>query len=412
MKDAAGTREWMASLELACDWMINRAMIRTPESGLTGSEFSFLDRYHDWRGAFRGEYRARKRHWDVFCPMWHGGQGVKALALAYEVLGKSELLSAAREGAEFILRHAHTDPADDDYGLVPAYEQGNGGVNTSAILETLDGLFELSRVSGEKRYAEAARATLYWAQRKAFQGRNGLFHDEYNPVTRHIQVPPWMRGRDSDAQGRPLLDDAVFLTAWKQTGEASFKEVAVHTADRLLADEDPAGNWKGYPPAHADTGLIHPRHAYWWGRPMWMVHRATGDEKYLDCCRRSAQWYVNAMRIDGGLFRNTDGRFKTPSFGHATSGIACAAILWHELMREYGDTQWQEPLLKALTFCRSMQFIRAQDPNLQGAILEKVLPPEGSDGPPWHLRDVGTFFYVQALALVLRDAPERLTTRA
>jgi hypothetical protein len=143
-----------------------------------------------------------------------------------------------------------------------------------------------------------------------------------------------------------------------------------------------------------------------------MVHRATGEPRYLDLCRRSARWYVQAMRTDGGLFRDTYGDFSTPSFGHATSGIACAAILWADLVREYGDDEWREPIRRALGFCRAVQFTRASDPNLQGAILEKVLPPAGSDAPPWYLRELGTFFYVQALCQVLRDCPEVLKGEA
>jgi hypothetical protein len=112
------------------------------------------------------------------------------------------------------------------------------------------------------------------------------------------------------------------------------------------------------------------------------------------------------MRDDGGLFRNTGPGFKTPSFGHATSGIACAVILWNDLVREYGDHDWKGPIKKVLTFCRSVQFKDAKDKNLKGAILEKVVPPQGSDSPPWYLRDVGTFFYVQAVCQVLRDNPE------
>lgn len=187
------------------------------------------------------------------------------------------------------------------------------------------------------------------------------------------------------------------------------KDVAVRTADRLLRDEAPEGNWKAYPPSHPVSGVIHPRHAYWWGRPFWMVHRATGGQQYLDLCRRSARWYVKAMRSDGGLFRDTYGDFSTPSFGHANSGISCAAILWADLVREYGDTEWNEPIRRALGFCRSVQFTRAQDENLQGAILEKVLSPAGSDAPPWYLRELGTFFYVQAVCQVLRDCPEVLS---
>src|SRR5262249_55346184 len=122
--------------------------------------------------------------------------------------------------------------------------------------------------------------------------------------------------------------------------------------------------------------------------------------------RRSAQWYVQATRHDGGLFRDTGPDFRTPSFGHATSGAAGAIILWAELIREFGDQQWVEPLRRSLDFCRSVQFTDAKDLNLQGAILEKILPPDGTDAPGWYLRDLGTFFYVQAACLVLRDLPE------
>lgn len=47
-----------------------------------------------------------------------------------------------------------------------------------------------------------------------------------------------------------------------------------------------------------------------------------------------------------------------------------AAILWHDLALGCGDTQWNEYIKRALNFCRSVQFNRASDNNLQGAILE------------------------------------------
>ena len=50
-----------------------------------------------------------------------------------------------------------------------------------------------------------------------------------------------------------------------------------------------------------------------------------------------------------------------------------------------------------------MQFTKVADPNLKGAILEKVLKPDGTDRLPYYVRDLGTIFYVQALALALKD---------
>ncbi len=370
------------SIALACRWIIDRSLITTKDHGLPRHSFSHAARYTDWRGAFKGEYSARDQRWGFFCPLWHGGQGVKALVMAYEVLKDDEYLRAARLGADFILRYRVNDPADADYGLLLAFENASEYINSSAIMETLGGLFALSDATGDKQYAEAAVAALRWVQRKLWLPDEGLFWDEYDPDKRTRHRAPWMKKECFPQPGRPLLDDGVFLTGWKLTGDQSFKEIAVQTADRLLRDENPPGNWKAYPPAFPDTGILHPRHAYWWGRPLWMVSQATGDKRYLEACRRSAQWYVQAIRYDGGLFRDTGPDFRTPSFGHATSGAACAVILWAELTREFGDKQWIEPLRRSLSFCQSVQFTGAKDPNLQGAILEKVLPPRRHRCPP------------------------------
>ena len=399
-------QSWQDSVRLACRWMIDRSLITTVRPDFVESTFEHLDKFADWRGAFRGEYAASTRKWDAFCPAWHGGQAVKALALAYSVLGEDSYLEAARAGADFILRHQITDPSDPDFGLILAYEAGSDGINTSAILESLGGLFTLSEVSGEARYAEAALAALRWTKARMFLPDEGLFLDDFDVAHRTARPARWMSSERFPQPARPLLDDGAFLVGYELSGDGSLRDVALRTADRLLADEAPEGNWQSYPPADPVTGTIHPRHAYWWGRPMWMVHRATGDARYLDCCRRSARWYVHAMRTDGGLFRNTGPGFITPSFGHAMSGIACAAILWSDLVREYGDTEWREPIRRALNFCRSLQFVHAADENLQGAILEKALPPDGTDAPQWYLRDIGTFFYVQAVCGVLRDIPD------
>ena len=405
-KTAAGLEDWRESVRLACRWVVERSLIRTPEGDFGGAGFAHRGRYADWRGAFRGEYDAAAKTWDVFCPIWHGGQGVKALAMAHAALGDEALLEAARYAADFILRHQITDEADADCGLILAYEDAR--INTTAVLECLDGLFTLSEVTGEGRFADAAVAALRWVARKAFKPDEGRFWEEYDRDARAYVAPYVNPETKRLKEGAPMLDDGVFVKGWRLTGDRALLDVAVRTADRLLADEDPPGNWAIYPPANPNTRVLHPRNGYWWGRPMWMVHRATGDGRYLDGCRRTAAWYAGAMRLDGGMFRDTGPGFRTPSFGQATSGISCAAILWAELTREYGDAEWRDGIRRALGYGYSVQFDRAGDANLAGAVLEKVVHPAGSDAPPWYLRDIGTFFYIQAVCTVLRDLPELL----
>jgi hypothetical protein len=79
----------------------------------------------------------------------------------------------------------------------------------------------------------------------------------------------------------------------------------------------------------------------------------------------------------------------------------CAVIIWLELYEETQDACWLEPIHKALRFAIEMQFKHPKDANLKGCILEKVLPPDGTDASPYYIRDLGTIFFVTAASMFL-----------
>jgi hypothetical protein len=238
--------------------------------------------------------------------------------------------------------------------------------------------------------------------KKACLSGEGLIQDVYDPAARQIiEVPQWVEGKLS-ARGRPLLDDAVFLTGYERSGEESFRTLFFEIADRLLATEAPPGNWIGFGPCDPQAGNIHPRQAYWWGKPMIRAWQVDKNEKYLACARRATDWYRQALRADGGIIRNTYRDFNTDSFGHATSGTACAAILFQEFAAATGSDDYREPAERALRFCMSMQMRTPRDSNLTGVILEKVLSPDGTDRNPYYVRDLGTIFFIQAAAAALQ----------
>ena len=133
------------------------------------------------------------------------------------------------------------------------------------------------------------------------------------------------------------------------------------------------------------------------------AYKDSGETKFLTCAIRAGDWYERAVRQDGGLLRNTYLDFNTPCFGHATSGAACAAIFWHRLWRTLGNHKYIKLIARTLEYCMSVQFTDPSDPNLKGAILEKVLPPDGTDRNPYYIRDVGTIFFLQAAVGCLLD---------
>ena len=379
-----------AALEPAIHWLNSIAAIKDNKPvGVHGHKMPI--KY--WNGAIRGEYKVASREWNCLCPVWHTGQAVKALVMAAKTLNQPELLESARFSAEFIMRNRVMDGADK--GLILAYEDHPDKVNTSAILECLDGLFHLSEATGDMQYQQAAIDALHWVKNKAWNPQSRNFNDIYDTSKREFVFG--VKG----SQGRPLLDDAAFIQGWQLTGDKQFKQIATAAAETLLQDENPPGSWIKYIPCSSEKGFIHPRHAYWWGMPMLEIYKATGDERYLQCFFRSVNWYMQAMRRDGGIIRQTYTDFNTESFGHATSGTACAVICFLKYYEHTGDRKILEYIEKGLDYCFKMQFTNPADPNLKGAILEKVLQPDGTDRSPYHIRDLGTIFFIQAACIYL-----------
>ncbi|OGV53520.1 MAG: hypothetical protein A2017_15940 [Lentisphaerae bacterium GWF2_44_16] len=376
-------------LRLACEWISDIAQVK--------SENDPVEKRHlqkKWTGAVKGEYSVANSKWSFFCPVWHSGQAVKSLTMAYAILNEKKFLDAAVLGADFI--KANTIPGEtSDESLILAFEDHPDKVNTSAIMECMDGLLLLNAYTNDA-YRETFLKAAEWIVSHAWLKGKGLYRDLYDPGKKVFLEKAY-----GGHEGRPLLEDGVLLKAFKLSGKTIFRDAFFESTDRLLKDEYPEGNWLNYVPCRKETGTIHPRHAYWWGYPMFQAYKECGEKKYLDCALRSCRWYVKAQRKDGGLIRGTYLDFSTDSFGHATSGIAAAMSMFCDAMKISGTDEFLEPLAKALNYCMKMQFVNPQDKNLKGAILEKVLPPDGTDRSPYHIRDLGTIFFIQGASKIL-----------
>jgi uncharacterized protein YyaL (SSP411 family) len=315
------------------------------------------------------------------------------------VLNDKKWLDNAVFSAEFLL--ANQIKSGRDAGLLCAFEDYPDKVNTSAVLESLDGLFMLADATGDVKWREAALAALEWVADHAWNPELGKFHDVYS-----IDEGKYIFGVLA-AQNRPLLDDAVFITGYHLTGKKRFLDIALATAETLLASEDPKGNWIEFVPCSRERDSIHPRHAFWWGKPMAELFRQTGDERYREIFFRAVKWYENAVRRDGGLFRGTYQDFCTDSFGHATSGSACAALCFMERAK-FGEADHFMALAeKCLDFCGAMQLTAPDDPALTGVIIEKVMPPDGTGRNPYYIRELGTVFFIQAAAVYMMQTREK-----
>ncbi|MFA5865435.1 MAG: hypothetical protein WC975_12220 [Phycisphaerae bacterium] len=389
-----------SGLLLACDWVTEIAQLKT-ENFPPDTRDTIGHLHKSWKGAIRGEYSVAQKQWDFFCPVWHTGQAVKALVLAAEYFKNERYQSAARLGADFIINNQIWNPENPDHGLILAYEDYGDKVTTSAILESMHGLILLADTESSSELWSRLTTAGNFLIDKLYMPQECLFRDLYDPAI-HCAAPNPYRTKNNIG-GRPLLDDSIMLRLYHKTKEKHFLDVHIKISETLVREQNPKGNWIDYGPCNPKTGSFHPRHTYWWGLPLLGTYRETGREEFLHTALACGEFLKNALREDGGYFRGYYLDGKTDSFGHATSGSACAAIFCLELFKVTHAPEWMALAQKALSFCLSMQFTSPEDPNLKGAILEKVLPPNGKDLSPYHIRDLGTIFFITAGCLYLKE---------
>jgi hypothetical protein len=388
------------SAELACEWLVKVAQVKTRRVVETPlAKGCPVYHYENWKGAIRNEYVAAEKRWYYFATVWHTAEAVRALVLASRAFKNRAYLKPAGDAVRFIINQQELDKAHPMYGYVWSYEdtpniKTTPMINTESLLITAGGLMA---------YAEADDPALWdniglMLQRLAdtfYIDGEGLFRSPYNRGEDKMYTNDWFTNKDN-APGRPLVEHGVFLKGYRHFRNPRFKKIFLEAADRLLRDEDPPGNWLHYSPNNPKRGTVHPRMAYWWGRPLLLAYEETKDQRYLDCARRAADFYAKALRLDGGVFRYTDITFNTESFGQATSGSACAALLWLDYQRVTGEQRYEALIERALDFCMHMQLPKARDRNLRGCILEKVNPPDGTDASPYHNRDLASSMFIQA----------------
>lgn len=366
-------------------------------------------------GAMRNGYWVGLNRWDWFEPVWHTGQAALALLIAHRLSGDKRHLQSAIRGGEYILRQQIIDPGDlVRHGHIRGYVKSDDPLsNNSTFLEALVGLLELHAVTGEERWLDATLDALDWVIRNAWLEKEGLILDTFdwnagkhlrpNADCKRVFTPSQLRRLGVRASARPLIDDSMFLRAYKLTGETKYRKVFRRLADRLLADQDRWGNWIGYIPCDVFTGRFHARQAWWWGYPLLDAYREFGHMKYLRAAMRAADWYVWAQHRDGSMAYSTftDGKANT-MLAVCGSATACSALLYHELLHEFRRKKYADPLERAMTFLLTTQHGgEFPDKNARGAFFEAWGARPGLGAHVYQVRDIATTFAIRALAKCL-----------
>ncbi len=379
-------------IRAGADWL---TLAQTKDESQAREANSLGYTYRSMIGAIRNEYSSSMRKWSYYGIHWHSMQAAIALLCAHRLIGEQKYYEAAVRAGEFLLAQQVVE--GEDAGLIVTEgRQGDDMIHSVAALsESLPGLYYLYKATGQERWKEALIGASGWISRKSYIDDEGRYRDIYDYRSGKFIVDENIVGASPI---RPLIDEGGMLMAYKVSGDERFLEVFLGLAERLLSEEEPAGNWIGYTPNSKSKGFIHARHAWWWGYPMADAFEQTKDERFFDCFERACDWYVWAQNIDGGMHYSTYIDRNKPSFGLCSSAVGCALIMWRRYKDMTGEDRYAEAVEKGIDYLLRVQLLNVEDENLRGAFFESIGPNENSDRIEIYLRDLATIFAIRGLS--------------
>ena len=358
----------------------------------------------DDEGKSRCDYNMTLGKWFPYEEPWHTGQLILGLLDAYRVTGDDACLQAARHAGDWWLSLEIKDnPAMQ--GMVGATHGdaiGNDHIVFATVSDGTPGIFELSRVTGDPRYAALATSSASWMLEHLYFPEKGVCYDLADLRTGEVLTlnSPFHREKPDQRLfdvSRPNTEGSLFKDAYEFSGEERFREAYVLLCDALLKYQDRWGLWMDFMPNDRKEGSFHPRFNLWYAESLLECYDLTGDRRYLEAAARTARTYAKAQRPDGTLYYDNyvDGRYDKGSV--CGSAVAFAGILWMRLAG-YGYEEFVANYERSADWLvRNRYAADHPDPNLRGAVVNTRM--RSRKGIVWLTqRDVGTSFGLRFLS--------------
>lgn len=358
----------------------------------------------DEDGKSRCDYNMTLGEWFPYEEPWHTGQLILGLLDAYKVTGNETYLQAARHAGDWWLSLEIKDNPSMQ-GMVGATHGdaiGNDHIVFATVSDGTPGIFELSRVTGDARYAALATSSAAWMLEHMYYPEKGVCYDLADLKTGEVLTlnSPFHKGKPDQRLfdvSRPNTEGSLFKDAYEFSGDSRFRDAQILLSDALLDYQDQWGLWMEFMPNDKEDGSYHPRFNLWYAESLLESYEMTKDRRYLEAAARTARTYAKAQRPDGTLYYDNyvDGRFDKGSV--CGSAVAFAGILWMRLAG-YGYDEFVENYERSARWLVKNRYaVDHPDPNLRGAVVNTRMRTR--KGIVWLTqRDVGTSFGLRFLS--------------
>lgn len=364
----------------------------------------------DERGAARGDYHWERGVWEPYEVAWHTGQAIEALLSAHVITGEPRYLARARQAGEFwVSLRIETGPLA---GMVNAAHGDHLGelINFTTVGNGTPGLFRLTRMTGDTRYAQVASDAIAWQQRHmAVPRRTDLYYNIVEPDTGRVWTDRSPHHRNFPATltqvARPNIEGSPLLDACEFAGDDRLCEAHRALAEGTLARQGEHGLWMEFEPNNPDNGTVHPRFNSWNAEAMLRAWRTYDDRRFLDAALRTARANARMMRGDGSFDYRQSLTGEAGRDQPTGSATAFAGILWLELRRE-GIRDFDTQIHAAARWLLANRYPDTHpDPNLRGLVIERRVKRSPA-GPVILQRDLGNLFALRFFEAYLREFPQ------
>lgn len=359
----------------------------------------------DAEGKSRCDYNLIEGKWYPYEEPWHTGQIILGLVDSYKVTGNKDALQAAlKAGDWWISLEIKNNPRFK--GMVAATHGdviGNDQIVFATTTDGTPGIFELSRVTGDMKYAKVATSSAKWLLENMYYPEKGVCYDLADLKTGEVlkENSPFYKDKKNQVLedvSRPNTEGSPFKDAYEFSKDSKFKDAHILLCNSLIEKQDKDGIWMRYMPNDINVSSFHPRFNLWYAESLLEAYELTKDKKYLEAAAKTARTYAKAQKKDGTIFyvNYTDGK-ESDKGSVCGSAVAFAGILWIRLA-DYGYTEFIPAYERSIQWILKNRYsINHPDPNLRGAVVNTRC--RSKKGKIWLThRDVGTSFGLRFLA--------------
>lgn len=334
----------------------------------------------DKDGKSRCDYNVMESKWYPYEVPWHTGQAVNALLAAYKETGNNAYLEAAKRGGDWWIRLEFKNSGPPALkGMIDAIHGdvlGDDFLVFATVSDGTPGIYELSRVTKDPKYAEVATSAASWMLKNMYYPAKGVCYDNIDAKTGEVlkEYSPFWKDKKNQKLfdvSRPNTEGYLFKDAYEFSHEEKFKKAFINLCNSLIEKQGPEGVWMEFMPNFAAKHSFHPRFSLWYAESLIEGFKLTGDRKYLESAARTARVFAKAQFDNGTIFYDNYTNGREPDRGSSTgSAVAFAGIVWIELSKE-GYKEFDSSIEKSIKWIINNRYaFDHPDPNLRGAVLE------------------------------------------